>query len=130
MNPYQFKSQVEYITAIYTHWEKQDPENNRAKLCKIVDSDVTYQTMRRFLNGESCNDFCLFESILRALNISFENYKKAVSRWYPSMLQFAERIHRAGKKLDKTSSFTEHYYDLFQRMVTLEPKTKCKKYIG
>lgn len=123
VRPEAYKTQLEFLNAVFSEWENKKPEINTKKhLHTLLDINVSYQALRRYFNGK-CEDFDLFESVLRALEVPVGVYKEAITRWYPNMLKVAQRIHDVGKKAEKIEESANHHLDLFQRLITREPLT-------
>ena len=123
VRPEAYKSQIDFLNAVFFEWESRKPGiNTKKRLHSLLDVNVSYQALRRFFNGK-CEDFDLFEAVLRVLEVPGYVYKEAIIRWYPKMIRVAKRIHDVGKKAGKIEESANHHLDLFQRLITSEPLT-------
>ena len=97
-----FESPADYIVALFGHWKNQNPENSVKKLSRLIGTDFEYTCIWRVVTGASKNiSFELFDSIFRVIYPNRSHYFKSIQKWFPKMVEVADRIVSSGMKPDQ-----------------------------
>jgi len=115
-----FENLVLYITSLYKEWSKKSRDNTPMRLSRMVGSDFDYTCIRRLVMGDKKNpSFDLFDCVFRALNPEKAEYIHAIRKWFPHMIEVADRISQSGIKPDQSNFLSESLIkEIYQHLIS------------